>query len=352
MADSSFYMDLPYDLAGSRSKNRFRYELLWGLKKMIILLKENKEFKVVFDYVCDIEFHLDTHFEFYQLKSQNNGAYTVNKLLKIDKGKNWSILANLYRLKYDKNLIENKDTCLYIVSNSPLNDGKKTHNDSEEVSLDSISDASKDKIKTSIKEELKLSDNIDLSKSYFIRTSMNLINPEDEIIGAITILFEQDLKCKCKSATALYKVLFSEISSKACYELKLNGYSEIIEKKGLTSDQLNYIVKQYIEKSDNSIEKTKQFIDSNYNMGRRIKLKGALRNILSTLGNNGTLKNIEKEIIRYIYENEAITDNEDMEIINIIKSHVSNMKTIEISEDEIEILILLTLKRCEEEVYE
>ncbi|EOY7209651.1 dsDNA nuclease domain-containing protein [Clostridioides difficile] len=81
MSKIEYYMNLPYDLSGSMSKNRFRNELLWGLKKMYELYKTNEDFVVVFDYRCDIEVHLENKFEFYQVKTQNNsGTYTINKL--------------------------------------------------------------------------------------------------------------------------------------------------------------------------------------------------------------------------------------------------------------------------------
>lgn len=37
MDNNEFYQSLPVDLSGSRSKNRFRLELLWGLGKLIDL---------------------------------------------------------------------------------------------------------------------------------------------------------------------------------------------------------------------------------------------------------------------------------------------------------------------------
>lgn len=38
---SYYYMNLPFDLSGSRSKNRFRNEILWGLKKILELYKQD-----------------------------------------------------------------------------------------------------------------------------------------------------------------------------------------------------------------------------------------------------------------------------------------------------------------------
>lgn len=353
MTDIGYYMDLPYDLSGSMAKNRFRYELLWGLKKMLALFDDKKKFIVVFDYVCDVEIHLDTHFEFYQLKTQNkNGSYTINKLIKIEKDKTKSILGNLYRLKYDKNLIENKDTHVYIVSNAPLKDDKKLHTDCEIINLNNIDEKSKDKIISHIRTEINISGEIDLNKSYFIRTNMNLLDPKAEIIGELTILLEKNPKCRCKSVTALYNVLFSEVSNRACYEVKIDDYNEIVKNKGFTDKQLEHIINQYIEDSDDSIEKTKKFIDSNYTIGRKIKLKTALKNVVFGLKGNRTLKNIEVDVIENINQNKDILDNSEDVIINIIKDNIYHRKTIEISEDEIEVLILLTLKKYEEGVYE
>lgn len=61
---AKYYVELPYDLSGSRTKNRFRIELLWGVSVMLDLIKEDKDFTVIFDYVCDVEIHLKDGFEY------------------------------------------------------------------------------------------------------------------------------------------------------------------------------------------------------------------------------------------------------------------------------------------------
>lgn len=78
------YMSMPYDLSGSRSKNRFRVELLWGIDKMLELMERDKAFTMVFDYVCDIEVHMKDELEFYQIKthSKSQSAYTTESLTK------------------------------------------------------------------------------------------------------------------------------------------------------------------------------------------------------------------------------------------------------------------------------
>ena len=83
---SDSYLKLPYDLSGSMSKNRFRNEMLWGLEKMFELYRTNQDFFMVFDYVCDIEAHLNGKIEFFQIKTNNAAKpYSINKIAKPDK---------------------------------------------------------------------------------------------------------------------------------------------------------------------------------------------------------------------------------------------------------------------------
>lgn len=353
MADIGYYMNLSYDLSGSMSKNRFRYELLWGLKKMLYLFKDGKEFTVVFDYVCDIEVHLDTHFEFYQLKTQNkNTSYTIDKLTKI-KDKTKSILGNLYLLKYDENMIEKDKTCVYVVSNAPLK-GSKLYTDSEIINLNDIDESSKDTLKERLKSELKLSEDINLKNTYFIRTSMNLIDPSKEIIGEISIFFEEVFGKECKYTNSLYRVLADEVLSKGCYELKIDDYKELIEKKGFTRNRLEEILNKFIDKSNDSLDMVKKSIEdiAKNNFSKKIKLKSALSSIVMNLPKSKDLQSIEHDIVIYIDENLEHLDKTEKEIVDIIMKVIEHKKTIEISNEEIEILILLTLKKYEEGVYE
>ena len=96
MNKGQVYEMLPYDLSGSRSKNRFRNELLWGLEKLYEVYKTEEDFCIIFDYTCDIELHFNNRFEFYQIKTSNKGqAYTIGKISSPDKQGN-SILGKDY----------------------------------------------------------------------------------------------------------------------------------------------------------------------------------------------------------------------------------------------------------------
>ncbi|MDE6757762.1 MAG: DUF4297 domain-containing protein [Clostridia bacterium] len=76
------YENLPIDLSGSRSKNRHKNEMLWGLTQIFDLYKSGKDFAIIFDNKCDIEIVSDNLISFYQVKTGDKN-YTIDKLIKI-----------------------------------------------------------------------------------------------------------------------------------------------------------------------------------------------------------------------------------------------------------------------------
>lgn len=354
MSLANYYMNLPFDLAGSIAKNRFRNEILWGLKKMFDLYKEDMEFTVVFDYSCDVEVHKENCFEFYQVKTQNdNGTYTVNKLTKKNKLGN-SVLGKLYKLKYNLSGDECEKTKVSLVSNAPLNDGKKVHNNFEIVELNKIDKSAIVLIKKCIKDELKLKEDISLENTSFIKTGMDLINPEKTLIGETVLLFEEKFNCEPKKVNTLYRLLQSEIFNKASFELQLADYDEILNKKGINRLFLDEVLNKYIEKTDTAVDEVRKVIGKRYekNFKIRLKLNTALMQVSASLRSNKQLKNIEAQIVKFILEQIEILPGSDIEIVKYISEKMYYLKTPEISEEELEVLILLVLKKLEEGVYE
>lgn len=347
-------MNLPYDLSGSISKNRFRNELLWGLKKILDLHRGDKDYTVVFDYCCDIEVHLEDNLEFYQIKTQNNnGTYTVNKLVNLDKVGN-SVLGKLYILKYDENKSESDDIVIALVSNAPLNDSKKTYSDCECLSINSIDKESIKKIKQKLKEELKLNKDINIVNTFFIRTGMNLIEPDKSLIGELVVFFDEFLKTDVKKVRSLYRILLSQITDKASYEMKISEYDKILEKKGISRERFDEILKQYVDKTDIAVEKTKDFINKIYynDFKKRIDMNKSLNRVFMQLINDRVIQQMEKKIIDYIKVNMDNLPNEDIEIIKNVYKYIIEDKPIEIDDYDVETLIMLSLKRIEEGVYE
>ncbi|MBW7475269.1 DUF4297 domain-containing protein [Paenibacillus oenotherae] len=349
------YMNLPYDLSGSLSKNRFRNELLWGLKRIFEIYKSGKDFTAVFDYKCDVELHIeDNQFEFYQLKTQNdNGTYTVNNLIKANKSGD-SVLGKLYLLKYGKTGTENDDVLVALVSNAPFNDNAKVHTDIEKLDFLSIDNLAFTKIKDTVTQELKKANTINLKNTFFIRTSMDLINPEKTLIGELSIFFEEIFNSEAKKINSLYRLLYSEISTRASYELRIIDYDELLKRKGISRSELTQLLRKYIDHTDTAISKAKEFISLNYsdNFKMKVDLNSALNQILILLPESKVMQRIEKSIVDFINQNIEHFPNNEREIVDLISANIEDEIPIEMKSSEVKMLIIVTLKKFEEGMYE
>ena len=139
MYQAEVYKKMKPDLSGSRSKNRFRLELLWGIDKILELMEAPDDFTVVFDYVCDIEVHKQDSFEFYQIKThkESQPKYTVKNLVNIPKGKEGSVLGKLFALVEADDCVEVILVCnrpFSVITDEPgLISLNKLENDDKEI---------------------------------------------------------------------------------------------------------------------------------------------------------------------------------------------------------------------------
>jgi hypothetical protein len=347
-------MSLPFDLAGARSKNRFRNEMLWGLKKMLDLYNQEKNFTMVFDYSCDIEIHKEDSLEFYQVKTQNNNdAYKVKKLTTPNRVGD-SILGKLYRLKFTKDFVELDDTVLGLVSNAPLDDGKTVHSTIEKLSLGEIDSDAVENIKLKLKTELNLGNDINLINTNFERTGINLIQPDESLVGEIVFFFERTYDSEPKKVAMLFRILKQEIENKASYEFELAEYEELLSKKGINKGFLSNLFHKYIDNTDIALEKAKNFIQDKYhsNYKKRISLMRSLTHILGQLNShNVILKQLEEKAMRWFINRLDDLPDEEAGIIQVISESLCEEKTVEITIYDIEALVILVMKKFEVGVY-
>lgn len=341
-------MSLPYDISGSRTKNRFRLELMWGISKMLDIF-DYADFTMVFDYVCDIELHTGEGFEFYQIKThKGNKTNSIKGIVQQKKGH--SILGKLFVLKNSNSDIAVK---LAIVSNSQLKDNKRTVSDAEEIELTEISISSKEMICSALKEELSVPE-IQLENVFYIYTPMNLVDPQNELLGKLVIAFNTIEECEIKKPITLYRLIYDSVSRKACYEFTEDNYEELVNKKGMKKAELKQLFDCHRDVADNAVENTKMYINALPDYRIRRTMNAALARILASLQESKQLRQIEHEIGDYL----ITTDEASMlpasfedcieQIVEKFKEHF----TIEFSKDDIRIFIVLILKRFEEGVYD
>lgn len=354
-----YYFNFPVDLSGSISKNRFRFELLWGLKKVIELQLEDIKFSIIFDYFCDIEIHKKDSFEFYQIKSTNsNGSFTVDKLINRNKS-NESILGKVFKLKLDSNNHQKDSTLVNVVCNAPLAEKNKidnktktkTYNSVEIVALKETLSATK--IQSELKKELNFSKEIDLNNTFYIRTSLDLINPNYTLIGELTDFFKKKYNSEPSRIYSLFKLIEGEINAKACYELEISDYENVLLKKGINSSFFSEIFNTYIVNDEEFLKKCIAWTEKEYENSfiKRNKYKTALSQIRVQLETNKFILNKQQEIKELIIRNSAELPNTDKEIIGYIYDEIKHTFPIETSVEEIEMLILVVIKKFDEGIF-
>lgn len=352
MENIEYYMSLPFDTGGSLAKNRFRYELLWGLKRILKIHDEVNDYVAVFDYCCDVEIHTDTHYEFYQLKTRNKvEVFELKKLRYKSNGK--SIYGKLYKLKLDADNHEVESTKIAVVSNIPLSDGCHVYTSNDFIRIDSIEINELECFKKAIIEELGIED-ISLDNAFYLNSSLNLHDPRMEIIGELVLFVEEKLGEEIIKPSTLYRVLSEVISSKACNEEPNLSYNELIEKKGLSKKMLINIVSKHIQIADNAIEKATQYIydSTEGNFLRRIDLKKILGSLLVYLKTDTYIQGLEKLIASTITENLSTLNMSIDEAIVKIENCLDFKIPIDVSKDDIYVLIVIVLHKYMEGAYE
>lgn len=340
------YMNLPSDLSGSRTKNRFRNEVLWGLKKLLEVHLNGTEYTIVFDYLTDIEVHLNDNNEYYQLKTKKSGYYSLSSLLK--NNKNNSILGQLYRLRFDENKNEINSIIICIVSNLPLKVENKVFDNQELTSLTELEEKYQTQIIEKISQELKAP--ISIENVSFVRTGIDLNNPQSTLIGELTRFLHDYKNAEPKKVLALYNLLEMEINNKSCYENELNSYKNVLREKGINNLQFDALIDRYYSLTDIVVEKTKKYIEEN---NHSISLKRDKIQALSTISlditQNKSLIRKKTEIKEYFNSNSNILDKSIEEIIN---EYLSKFKIgfIEYQDPTLEVLIIMVLIEIEEGV--
>lgn len=305
MNQAEYYMGLPCDLSGSRAKNRFRLELLWGVSKMLELMESADDFTIVFDLVCDIEIHFDDKFEFYQIKThkESQPKYTAKSLVKIKSGEEGSILGKLFVLNKDGSV----PVKVVLVCNAPF---KALSNEPGENCLDNLDESNKSIIIDAVKTELGVND-VDLSNSYYLYTPMNLVQPENEIKGQLMATFEKIKGSEPVNPNALYRLVFDTVSEKACYEFTVNDYKQLKKLKGISRSEFDRILDVHLSNEKTGVNQTREFIDQMKGIHEKKKYKDALNTLLPKMARSRVLQSMEVLMAQTLTEHPEVSDIEE-----------------------------------------
>ena len=336
---AGYYSSLPYDLSGSISKNRFRIELLWGVSVMLDLIHEDKDFTIVFDYVCDVEIHYKDRLEFHQVKTHapNADPYSSGALIrKRSEQSTGSILGKLYAL--NKDAVENVK--LVLVSNIPLKIGNKKCNYGE-FSLADLPASDISTIKSALKRELGIS-HVELSRVFYIHTHLNLCEPEYEIQGKLLNRFLEVKHCQPRNTIALYRLIVETVKAKACYEYSQKEYESILKKKGLSRVEFNQMLDAHAENENNGIRQANEYINQIGSLSKKHRYRTALARIIEQMTRNSILHNLEARIADYLLSHEI---GDESSTLSVLDDKFGNQFPIEYTQEEKDLFFVITLGR-------
>lgn len=338
MSLNTTYSLLPKDLSGSRAKNRFRQELLWGISKIYDLYLENQDdFFVIFDYVCDIEVGINDTFHFYQVKTKDTSRpFSISDLIR-KKGRH-SFLSLLFTLK-----VNDKIKSINVVSNAKLSVKDNVLQNLEIIPFKDLDHREKGKIIQHLeKESIVITD---LKDSYFIRSDFCINNPDTLLIGKTVEFLENAKGIKLSEPKLIYDYMKGLVDRKASYELNTIDLYDTIDKKGIKRSEIDNILNNLLG-ADRLREKTLSKIEAlniDYAYGEVLLLKSALPKIFKYGITSKSVETLIEQIILCINDNKSIIQDLNLpEIIEYVYKSINWGVFIDKSERKCLILLALT----------
>lgn len=256
------YADAKPDMSGSRTKNRMRVEVLWGLDRLLELMKQDGDFAVVFDYLCDVELHLEDAIEFHQVKTKKRKHFDYQWLCGEDASKN-SVMVTLYRLK--EVLEPGKTTKLLLVANRPLVIGREQVAPVPGVfTFARFPERAAQRIRESIASRLEVDElDIDLQNISYRYEELALgERGKDAVLGKLTRIYEKVMGEECNRPNALFKILEDLAQDRATAEEERDSLDQVIDLKGITRYEVGRIFAQHGTRSNCALERTFRWIES------------------------------------------------------------------------------------------
>lgn len=336
------YMATPPDMSGSIAKNRFRVELLWGVEKLLDCLDEGVEdFAVVFDYLCDIEIHLNDGYEFYQVKTGTSKKFGITWVCKKSPKTNTSIIGRLYELH---DVEADCSVKLIIVGNREFVKNGGNFEKPGELLFSTLNAEDKRKVEAAIREHFPAV-NPNLDKVSYLLVAMDLSSPEDSVRGHLVKTYEAVNGCEPRKPNALYRALHGLVLEKACEEQEQSTYEEVIRNKGITRDELSKLFDIYADKERSLQDYVMGWIDKQPPL-QQLDLKSAYEVVIQDL-----YRPSECEPIRAGRESIAGLDKKlsENQIIKQVAADIKPACGIEVSDEMREIYVVVALYKATKE---
>jgi len=240
----------PREIAGSRSANRFDYQLNWALCRVLELHTKNEDYVLIIDYHEDIvilnsEDNPDLA-QFIQIKTKSHGNWTLDALVKQEVGINGNLPSMLGKLYTHFLSWHPCVSALIFVSNAPLSThrkGKKRSPPLDTASFDTLSSTIRSELEAAMtKEHGPATDSSGLKLFNFQQCDMPIKTHSIYALGIVADFLEKNSHTKHVPAPAFYRTLKDEMSRAFHCEAAPNSFAELCHQKGISRTRLEKAV--------------------------------------------------------------------------------------------------------------
>ncbi|HEY1208963.1 MAG TPA: DUF4297 domain-containing protein [Terracidiphilus sp.] len=246
----------PRDLSGATTSDRFEYQRTWALCHLLELHVSEQDYVVIFDHHEDVSV-LDseeqpTSLKGYQIKTKDDGGFTVKALLKREPGAGNqpkqlpSILGKLYDLKLR---FPQDVKLLAVVSNASFSlrlriDGKK-HPEVNCVEFADLHQDHRKMIMDGLEAELSTQEPIILDGLLaFSKSDIPLRDHETYARGRLAEFLQKLFPDRKFSIIPLFRALLSEVSVRNNNHEENTSYADLLVHKALSRRRFTEVLKE------------------------------------------------------------------------------------------------------------
>ena len=229
------------EIVGSRTKNRLTVQISYAIQ--LIIEYYSTDFLIMMDYIEDISVISNPDnpdaIHLYQVKTKTSDRqYTLSTIISDKWFQKLYLNAEKYRpYLSDASLVCNTDV---IASNTLVFQNERTSLDDPLIQINAL------KIRTAISKDLHIPvENIDLSKFFFIRTSLSVNGHREEVEYLFQkFLFGMDNDIQLATSRSIYALLYDTLDQRFNTEINedCTDIQEIFRKKGAQSSEIKSII--------------------------------------------------------------------------------------------------------------
>lgn len=235
--------------AGASTFGKYNFQYHWALCKIIEKHQQKEEYALLIEYHEDVVIadNLDSkkaQFEFYQVKNQK-AVYTEHELTKRKKGKGDSLkssvlgklLSSCIDTKYEDRIKK-----IGLISSSGFKLGIEGALKLDVICTGDLIESCLHNLTAKINQELGIQ--IIPEHLQFIVPEIQLQNQEDYVLSKFTKLVDSLFPGAQCNAIAIYRAIIDEMGRMGRLELDYKCWERLIEKKSLTSNEVNQLLSQ------------------------------------------------------------------------------------------------------------